>query len=103
VVGRSTGSLGSIDVINQQLLNSIGLALGMIGVGIIFKFGPPQPNLEPGVGVGLEDQTPLPDGSTVAEHDREIEKLRRRHLFWSRTGLGLVFFGFTFQLWATWC
>lgn len=75
----------------------------MIGVLLIFKYGPPQPNLETGVSIGLEEGTPLPDGRIVAEHNRDVEQLRGRHLFWSKAGLILVFLGFAFQLWATWC
>lgn len=88
---------------NQQILNSIGLLLGMVGVLIIFRFGPPQPNLESGVGLGLEDGSPLSDGRTVAEHNRETEKLRALHSRMSKIGLGLIFIGFAFQLWGTWC
>ncbi len=86
----------------QQLLNSIGLVLGMVGLLFIFKFGPPQPNLEPGVGLGLEDGTTMPDGRTVAEHDEDVVKLRARHSRMSKAGLVLVFLGFALQLLATW-
>ena len=85
-----------------QLLNSIGLVLGMVGVLVIFRFGPPQPNLETGVGLGLEDGNVLSDGRTVAEHDRDVERTRRLHSRMSKSGLTLVFIGFAFQLWATW-
>lgn len=87
---------------SQQLLNSIGLVLGMIGVLIIFRFGPPQPNLEAGVGLGLEDATPLSDGRTVADHNKEVEALRKLHSRMSKFGLIFVFIGFAIQLWATW-
>jgi hypothetical protein len=86
----------------QQLLNSIGLALSMVGVLIIFRFGPPQPTHECGVGIGLEDNTRLEDGRTVAEHDREVEITKARYSRMSKAGLALVFVGFAFQLWATW-
>jgi len=64
----------------QQVLNSIGLVLGIIGVVILFFFGPPQPPLEPGVGLGLESATVIdPSGKTVAQHDAEV--LARRQLY----------------------
>lgn len=85
-----------------QSLNTAGLILGMIGVAIIFKYGPPQPNLEAGVGIGLEDATPMPDGRTVAEHNAETERLKLKHSLMSKFGLAFVFIGFAFQLWATW-
>lgn len=83
-----------------QCLTVVGLILGMIGVAVIFVFGPPQPNFETGVPLELEDDTPLPDGETAGQHGLEVEKLKRRYLWWSRFGLGCVFLGFAFQLCA---
>lgn len=85
-----------------QLLNSIGLVLDMVGVLIIFRFGPPQPNLETGIGLGLEDGNVLSDGRTVAQRDREVERARKIHSNMSKCGLTLIFIGFAFQLWAMW-
>jgi hypothetical protein len=86
----------------QQLLNTVGLVLSMVGVLIIFRYGPPQPSFEEGVGLGLEEATRLPDGRTVADHNRDVDVLRAKHSRMSRCGLILVFFGFAFQLWAAW-
>jgi hypothetical protein len=87
----------------QQLLNTIGLVLGMVGVIIIFRFGPPQPSFETGVPLVLQNPNHvLEDGRTLAEHNKDIERLRQRHAQWSKAGLILVFFGFALQLWATW-
>lgn len=85
-----------------QELNTIGLFLGMAGVVLIFVWGPPQPDLSEGVGLGLEDGTVLEDGRTVADHNQSVRSLRRRHWWLSRAGLVLVFFGFAFQLAAVW-
>jgi len=85
-----------------QLLNSMGLVFAMIGVVIIFIYAPPQPNLETGVAIGLEDNTPLSDGQTVAQHNEHTRRLRARHSFMSKAGLICVFLGFAFQLGATW-
>lgn len=74
----------------------------MAGVLVIFKFGPPQPTHETCIRVGLEDNTVLQDGRTVAEHDRKFEKTKNRYSCMSRLGLALVFIGFACQLWATW-
>jgi hypothetical protein len=90
-------------MITSQLLNTVGLVLGMIGVVIIFFYGPPQPNLESGVSIGLEDGTPLPEGRTEAQYNEDVEKLRSRHSFMSKAGLVFVFLGFALQLWGTWC
>lgn len=85
-----------------RLLNSVGLVLGMLGVLLIFRFGPPMPDLEHGVGLGLDEGTRLADGRTVAEHNADRLRLRTRHLRISQVGLLLVFAGFALQLWATW-
>ena len=85
-----------------QLLNSVGLVLSMIGVLVIFRFGPPMPDLEHGVGLGLDEGTRLADGRTVTEHNADRLRLRMRHSRISQIGLLLVFTGFALQLWATW-
>jgi hypothetical protein len=86
-----------------DLLNSIGLVLAMIGVVIVFFFGPPQPPLEPGVNLALEDLTPIDEsGKTVAEYNREVEAERRRYSRLSKFGLALIFLGFAFQLCSIW-
>jgi hypothetical protein len=81
-----------------KLLMVLGLVLGMIGVGLIFFWGPPQPDFSEGVGIGLDDATKLSDGRTVAEHDAEKKKSKRRHEIISRFGLSLIFVGFGLQL-----
>jgi hypothetical protein len=85
-----------------MMLNRIGLILGMIGVVILFIWGPPQPSLEGGVGLGLEEGTRLPDGRTVAQYNRDVARLRQRHTCLSRIGLALIGVGFLCQLGATW-
>jgi hypothetical protein len=51
---------------NGKILNTIGLVFGLVGVVIIFIWGPPQPQLEEGVGRGLENDTPIDEnGKTV--------------------------------------
>ena len=89
-------------MLSPKELNTVGLILGMVGVVLIFRWGPPQPTFEEGVGIGLEDGTPLADGRTVAEHDVEVRALRTKHNKMSRAGLSMVFSGFALQLWAAW-
>lgn len=88
--------------LTAQWLNRIGLVLGMAGVVIIFIWGPPQPDFDEGVGIGLEDGNVLRDGRTVADFRNDQRRLRRRHEIVSRVGLGLVGLGFFVQLVATW-
>lgn len=86
-----------------RILNTIGLGLGIVGVLILFIYGPPQPQLEPGVALGLEDATPIDSsGRTVADLNEEVAARRQRHERMSKLGLGLVALAFLFQLGATW-
>lgn len=86
----------------NQILNTTGLLLNIGGVALLFRFGPPQPTFEEGVGLGLEDGTPLKDGRTVAEHNAAVGKLKRQHENLSRLALVLIMLGFVLQLFATW-
>ena len=89
-------------MITAQTLNTLGLVLGLVGVALIFVWGPPQPQLEEGVGLGLEDGTPLGNGLTVAQHNAIVRRRRFRHAVLSRVGLALIFLGFLSQLFAVW-
>lgn len=79
-------------------ITNIGLTLNILGTIIAFFWGYPQPSHESGVGIGLEDDTPLSNGLTVAQHNQKIAKQKKRFLFLSRLGLSLMFFGFFLQL-----
>jgi len=81
----------------EQWLNAFGLALNMVGVLFIFKWGPPQPSFESGVALCLEDATPLPNGKTVAEHNASIESKKKRYKLMSCVGLIFIFVGFLCQ------
>ena len=75
---------GGIDL-TAPWLNTFGLVLGMLGVVILFIWGPPQPDLDETMGTG------------------EAEKrLKRRYEVMPRVGLGLIGLGFFVQLVATW-
>ena len=50
-----------------QIINSIGLALALIGVAILFRFGPPQPSFEIGTGIAIEDDTPVDANGRTAK------------------------------------
>ena len=100
VVGIFHAAHGEV-VMTQQLLNRLGLALGFVGVILIFVWGPPQPTFEEGEGLGLEEGTRLEDGRTVAEHDADKRRLKLRHAVLSRIGLALIAVGFAMQFAAT--
>jgi hypothetical protein len=84
-----------------QALNTIGLLLNIAGVILVFFYGFPQPTHEEGVGLGISDGTPMPDGRTVAQHNEDVRKTKARYLCMSRLALSLIIIGFLFQLWAT--
>ena len=87
-----------------RLLNTVGLLLGMVGVVILFIWGPPQPDLDEGFAIGLSytEDTVFEDGTKPAEHDAKVRKRKRLHQIMSRIGLGLVGVGFFAQLVALW-
>jgi hypothetical protein len=80
---------------DARWLNTIGLALGIVGVLIIFIWGPPQPN--------FNEFIPLSLVSPEAQHMVEdTKRLKRQHQIMSRIGLSLVGLGFGAQLIAVW-
>ncbi len=85
-----------------EWVNTLALVLNMAGVVLAFVYGYPQPSHEEGVGLGLEDGTPMSDGRTVAQYNEDIRKQKARYLFWSRAGLAMMFVGFVLQIVATW-
>jgi len=85
----------------SKWLNAIGLVFGIVGVVLIFKWGPPQPSFELGEPLGLEDNTRLPNGKTVAERDAATLGLKRRHERMSQIGLILIGLSFALQLAGT--
>jgi hypothetical protein len=84
-----------------KYLNALGLVLCMIGAILIFLWGPPQPSFKPGVTIGLENATVLPDGKTVAQHDKEVIANKQFYKYMSQFGLTLIFMGFGCQLGAS--
>jgi len=86
----------------SKWLNTVGLISGIIGVLVLFKWGPPQPSFDRGAALLLEDNTKLPNGKTVAQNAADIASLEDRHKWISKIGLGLIGLGFAFQLWGVW-
>lgn len=85
-----------------QHLNALGLLLGMVGVLLLFFWGPPLPEMRGAVGIALQSTTVLADGRRVADIEEAEKRLRHRHEIFSRFGLGLLFFGFAAQFAALW-
>ncbi len=71
-------------------VNTIGLVLGMVGVVMIFKWGPPQPSFE-GDSLLLE---------STDEKKLAAEKAKYKYL--SQIGLALIGVSFALQLCGTW-
>jgi hypothetical protein len=82
----------------SRWLNAIGLIFGMVGIVLIFIWGPPQPSFESGVSIGLQDNTQLSNGKTVAQNNAEIAAKKTCYKLMYSIGLGLIGVGFFLQL-----
>lgn len=71
-------------------VTTIGLVLGMVGVVMIFIWGPPQPSFA-GNSILLE---------STNEQALAAEKAKYEYL--SRIGLSLIGVSFALQLWGIW-
>ena len=89
------------DMMPAHPLTTFGLILGIIGVLMIFKWGPPQPSFEEDVLRRIMPGTIMPDGRTAWEHRDDV---RQRSFYnrMSKIGLGLILVGFIFQLVDAW-
>jgi hypothetical protein len=76
--------------LTPRWLNTVGLVLGMLGVVIVFIWGPPQPDLDPHSKLLLN------------QVDEATKQLGDRYEIMSRVGLGLIGAGFAVQLVAVW-
>jgi len=83
-------------------LSTLGLVFGIVGVILLFFWAPPQPSFERGASIGLEDNTTLPSGKTVAQSNVEIAANEARYRRISRIGLVLIGLSFAFQLAGVW-
>lgn len=88
-----------------RCLNTLGLLLGIAGVLILFKWGPPQPNFDEDISIGISftEDTVFTDGSKPSDMVASTKRRKRQHQIMSRVGLGLVGLGFAAQLAAVWC
>ena len=87
----------------MQYYSSIGLALNMFGVFLLFFFGFPQPNFEEGVGLTAETNTILENGKSVKDIVGKTKKRKILYKILSFFALFCLFIGFAFQLYAIWC
>ncbi|WP_202350266.1 hypothetical protein [Mesorhizobium sp. 113-1-2] len=85
-----------------DILNTIGLTMGMLGVVLIFIWGPPLPDFEETVSLAIQPATVLADGTKISDIIAANQKRKRRHKIISSIGLGLIFFGYGAQLCALW-
>jgi hypothetical protein len=101
-IGKCSREEFAMGLTAQQCLNAIGLISGMVGVIVLFFWGPPQPSFEETVGVALDSGTVLTNGTKVSELENANKRRKRRHRIMSSIGLGLVGLGFLFQFVALW-
>jgi hypothetical protein len=83
-------------------LTAFGLILGMIGVAVIFLWGPPQPSFQEHVVRTVMNATPMPNGRTAQQHADDARRTRVFYGRMSRFGLILIFVGFLLQLIDAW-
>ena len=74
----------------------------MLGVILIFIWGPPQPSFDEGIAVALDSGTVLRDGTKATDLEETALRQKRWHRAMSAIGLGFIFLGFAVQLWAVW-
>jgi hypothetical protein len=80
-----------------KIINSIGLALGILGAILLFFYGPPALNITRKGGEFLNFySTPSPE--IVAQNKKKYD----RYQFFSKLGVVLIFLGFVFQLISVW-
>lgn len=84
------------------IANSVGLVASILGVGLVFFFGYPQPSHDQGVSIVLTPEMRLSDGLTLRQYDQDVRDRNERRLGGSRLGLVLMAFGFVLQLVAIW-
>ena len=73
-----------------ELLSTVGISLDIIGVAIIFFFGP-APRVRRGGGLFL-----------LVGRDEEADRKSRRNDRCSRYAMGMILSGFALQLMALW-
>lgn len=82
-----------------KCLTITGLLFDIAGVALVWWFAFPQPNLEPGVAIEVEDDTPVgPNGETAKGMNGRTEAKRKKYKTVSTIGLALIVAGFALQL-----
>ena len=71
-----------------DICDALGLIVGIVGVAILFRYGPPQPKLTKGIPILAEQE------------DREAEARREMHASMSTLALTLILISFVCQLTA---
>lgn len=78
----------------SQIIASSGLVLDVLGVAVLFFYGPPQPDFQ---------EADVIVARLEGEGAEEARRLKKRFTFRSRIGLSLLIVGFLLQLAALWC
>lgn len=81
----------------STLINSIGLISDMVGVVILFYFGPPT------LDITRDGYKILPFNPNDDAETEKNKALAKKHDLFSKIGLGLLFLGFLLQLVSNWC
>jgi len=87
---------------DPRIINTFGIVLSIVGSGLWFFFGWPQPTHQPPTGSLLLLDVPPEEEAETARQAEEVAKTQKRYVRICRVSLLLLALGFAFQLWATW-
>jgi len=76
--------------------------MGMVGVALIFFWGPPLPDFDDGVSIAIQPATVLADGTKISDIIAANQRRKMRHQVISSIGMVLIFLGFGIQMVAIW-
>jgi len=88
--------------IDPRIINTFGIALSIVGSGLWFFFGWPQPTHQPPTGSMLLLDVPPEEEAETARQTEQVAKTQKRYIRICKVALLLLALGFVFQIWATW-
>jgi hypothetical protein len=86
----------------SEIISSAGIILNIIGLIFLFIYGFPQPDFSEGVGLSLEDFTPVGNGKLVKDIKAEAIKKRKKYKVISILCLIAILIGTLMELIGLW-
>jgi hypothetical protein len=84
-------------LLDHRVITILGLLVEVIGVAVIWRYGWPQPQLEGGANLGLEDATSMPDGTTAGQVRDDATRRRATYRKRSASGFFVLVLGLLIQ------